>query len=746
MTDYVGTDGADTIIADRGAGKIQGLGGNDRLVVHSFGHYTIDGGDGNDSIFGGSFTDVLNGGAGDDYIDCDSSDTILGGAGADVFNWGGGRAGTSLSGRTNIADWDSSDRISFASGSFDSPLYMETTAADATAAGEAAKAFMSASSGYKIMVVAVGSDLYVFAGPRTSYNDVVRIVGRNLDDVSLANFVTTAQAPTYGGTVGNDVIVGDGAPGTLQGLAGDDTLIVNASGNFTLQGDGGDDRLFGGNGADSLSGGAGRDFIEGGLAQDTLAGGADADVFNWAGGQAGLNATDSIVDWSPEDRLSFGNGGVIGGGYEEATAASLDAARIVANQAIGAGRANFVAVAVGSDVYVFADGLNNDGSADDMVALRGRTLADIDAANFAATAAGPVLPPPPVAATGGARVEVNGDMDLIQPGELVGAFVTDATDVNLQIQGPRASVTVGGIGFTYADGQLVGGSGRALVYVVNSATENLLTFNVIDADFPAAALGGWVATNDAQGALSTILAGADRINGHAPTTLFPDDGADLIRGYGGDDQIRGYGGPDSLFGGAGNDQIYAHGIGNTPKVAATYLRGEEGDDYIVGSVGFDDINGNQGADTGAGGAGDDWVVGGKDNDLLFGESGRDLVYGNLGDDTCQGGDGNDIVRGGQNNDLVFGDAGDDYVSGDKGDDTVSGGAGADLFHTFGDAGIDRVVDFDTGQGDRVLLDPGTQHTVAQVGADTVISMTGGGQMILVGVQLSSLPDGWIFGA
>jgi hypothetical protein len=48
------------------------------------------------------------------------------------------------------------------------------------------------------------------------------------------------------------------------------------------------------------------------------------------------------------------------------------------------------------------------------------------------------------------------------------------------------------------------------------------------------------------------------------------------------------------------------------------------------------------------------------------------------------------------------------------------------------------------EGDRVMLDRGTTYTVSQVGADTVIDMGGGNQMILVNVQLSSLKDGWIF--
>jgi Ca2+-binding RTX toxin-like protein len=203
------------------------------------------------------------------------------------------------------------------------------------------------------------------------------------------------------------------------------------------------------------------------------------------------------------------------------------------------------------------------------------------------------------------------------------------------------------------------------------------------------------------------------------------------------DVLTAVAGGDTVHGLAGNDTI-------TGSDGANYLRGDEGDDLVSGGAGFDDINGNQGNDTLHGAQGDDWVVGGKDNDLQYGEDGNDVVLGNLGDDTLSGGAGNDIVRGGQGNDFVLGGTGNDYVSGDRGDDTEVGGSGADLFHSFGDAGLDRVLDFSSAEGDRVMLDPGSTWTVAQVGADTVVSLTGGAQMVLVGVTLSSLPDGWIF--
>lgn len=229
-------------------------------------------------------------------------------------------------------------------------------------------------------------------------------------------------------------------------------------------------------------------------------------------------------------------------------------------------------------------------------------------------------------------------------------------------------------------------------------------------------------------AFNTVIENA--YAGSGDDTLVGNAANNSLSGGAGADSIRGAEGDDTIDGGSGQN----------------YLRGDEGNDSILGGASFDDINGNMGADTIHAGAGDDWAVGGKDNDLIYGDDGADIVYGNLGDDTLDGNLGDDIVRGGQGNDLLFGGPGNDWLSGDRGDDTIYGEAGADIFHTFSGAGIDRVMDFSVAEGDRVQLDPGTSYTVKQVGADTVVDMGGGDELILVGIQKATLPVGWIFGA
>jgi Ca2+-binding RTX toxin-like protein len=313
--------------------------------------------------------------------------------------------------------------------------------------------------------------------------------------------------------------------------------------------------------------------------------------------------------------------------------------------------------------------------------------------------------------------------------------VSGQSDTSFTITVADEVTNFSGSGFTF------GGDGFPTTGVINVIEETNLGQRVYTAAGLSVATPtffGWVAADDSTAAKVALFSGADLLTGS--------DLDDRLRAYGGDDTVNagagadyvdGGDGADRLFGGAGNDVI-------ADSSGANYIRGEDGDDQLQGGSGIDDLNGNMGNDTVSGGLGDDWAVGGKDNDQLSGDAGSDVVWGNLGADTCDGGDGNDQVRGGQGDDSITGGAGNDYVSGDRGNDTISGGSGADNFHGSQDAGIDRVVDFNLAEGDRVQLDPGTTYNLMQVGADTVLDMGGGHQMILVGVQMSTLTGAWVF--
>ncbi len=298
------------------------------------------------------------------------------------------------------------------------------------------------------------------------------------------------------------------------------------------------------------------------------------------------------------------------------------------------------------------------------------------------------------------------NFDTLTVGDLLRGDVITATATQFSLRDGAWQYDFTG-SFTYANNAITGGT-------IASWTETQsgqMVFQLTGTSVPVTNLTTWAATNNSESAKSAFLAGEDRIVGSQAG--------------------------DRLFGYGGNDTI-------TDASGTNYLRGDAGNDSISGGTGFDDINGNVGNDTAHGNDGDDWVVGGKDQDLLFGDNGFDIVYGNMGDDTISGDAGADWVRGGQGDDSVSGGDGDDWLWGDRGNDTISGGAGADIFHSFSGAGIDRITDFSLAQGDRVQLDPGTSYATLQVGADTVIDMNNGDQVILVGVQLSSLTGTWLF--
>jgi len=206
-------------------------------------------------------------------------------------------------------------------------------------------------------------------------------------------------------------------------------------------------------------------------------------------------------------------------------------------------------------------------------------------------------------------------------------------------------------------------------------------------------------------------------------------GADTINGNALGNWLRGEAGNDTIKGLDGDDR----------------LDGNDGNDTIDGGAGFDQINGNIGNDIEHGNDGTDWVVGGQNNDTLFGDAGDDIVYGNMGNDIAYGGVGADIVRGGQGDDVVSGDDGNDWLAGDRGNDNLTGGAGADIFYSFAGAGIDLITDFNRAQGDRIQLDPGQAHTVYQSGANTIIDLGNGDQIILANYAAANLAGDWLIG-
>ncbi len=127
-------------------------------------------------------------------------------------------------------------------------------------------------------------------------------------------------------------------------------------------------------------------------------------------------------------------------------------------------------------------------------------------------------------------------------------------------------------------------------------------------------------------------------------------------------------------------------------------QGSERDDTLNGSAANESFAGERGNDVINAGSGDDVLDGGAGNDTLNAAAGNDTLKGGIGADTLLGGAGNDMLDGGGAADIL---------NGGLGQDVLKGGAGADMFvFQAGDSGfaaLDRILDFNAAQGDRIDL-------------------------------------------
>lgn len=535
----------------------------------------IDGGEGDDQIFGDGGDDTLLGGAGADLIVGDSiaidpslhgADTIRGGSGNDSIIGLGGN---------DVIYGDDGDDVLLGDG-VESDIALAHHGDD-TLYGGAGNDTVSGNGGNDYLNGGDGNDI---------------LLGGHGNDTLLGG----SGADQLIGGEGNDSLDGGRDDDKLWGEEGDDSLrggdgndeLQGGDGRDTLDGGYGNDKLWGDAGNDTLTGGEGDDELVGGTGNDALNGGAGADVLNGNAGNdvlRGGDGTDNISGNEGNDLIHGGSGDDLLFGQEDDDTLHGDEGNDhieggEGNDRLDGGAGNDLLVGgTGSDTIYFGRGYGQD---------------RLQAGDWA-----------------------QGDVDVVQ---LVGQVTLDDLSFN----------SIGGnLVLTIRDTE------DALTFEGYAALEPQALQILLSDGTPITAADVWGMGNLIHG---TFL-------------------SDEIHGHGGDDTIYGENGNDLIYGGTGNDYVYG-GFG------ADHIEGGDGDDFLEGDARYPYIHW-------IGGSGD-WISGGAGNDTLRGNNGDDVLLGGTGDDSIFGGNGSDRLEGGQGNDRLHGDAGEDiYVFGrGGGQDTI----------------------------------------------------------------------------
>ena len=203
-------------------------------------------------------------------------------------------------------------------------------------------------------------------------------------------------------------------------------------------------------------------------------------------------------------------------------------------------------------------------------------------------------------------------------------------------------------------------------------------------------------------------------------------------------------GTQIIFKNVNADLLTADNIGSWGPFEISHLdpqvgsyRGSAQNDVLVGGASNDHLFGSDGNDTLFGGAGDDTHSGGNGNDLLVDDQGSDALNGDAGNDTLWGGAGVD---------FLFGGPGADELHGQAGNNVLSGGPGADRFVIDASDGGDWITDFNSAEGDRVVLPPGVTYSLQAYSTNGVsflaVTLSTGQVIGLPGVTAATLGN-WI---
>ncbi|MBV9528857.1 calcium-binding protein, partial [Sphingomonas sp.] len=547
----------------------------------------------------------------------------------------------------------------------------------------------------------------------------------------IENLIGSAYYDVLAGSNDANLIDGGAGADTMRGQGGDDTYIVDDTGDRVLEtSSGGTDTVQSsvsytlGNYVENLTltGSAAIDGTGNSLA-NVLTGNSAANVLTGGNGNDTYiiqNVDDQVVETSASggvDTVQSSISYALGANVENLTltGTALDGTgNGLRNVIIGNGSANVLDGGVGADTLEGGFGDDTyvvDNSGDRIIEPHNDLGGTLYGGNDLVQSS--------------VSWKLGADLENLT---LTGTAAINGTgndSANTIIGNSAANVINGGVG---AD-TMKGGAGND-TYIVDYLLDSVVELTgegidtvkssisyVLGANVENLALTGTGAINGTGNALANTIFGngaANVIDGGA--------GADIMKGGAGDDvyivdnsgdrvsetSAGGHDGVQSSVSFALGSYIEDLTLTGTASVNGT---GNDLDNSIVGNSGNNILDGRGGADTMNGGAGDDTYVVDNVNDTIFDlDGGNDtvkssisfslegLVYADIENLTLTG-TANINATGTQGANVIIGNSGDNVINGNTGGDTLKGGAGNDTYIVYGaddqviegfNAGVDTV--------------------------------------------------------